>query len=99
LVLVLLQVYVTVHEAVDLKNMEVFGKMSPFVTLNLGGLHVGMEVEEKRTATHVRGGKTPTWDEAFVFPVNYGGECMMQLQLCLLFRCVLALGSALCTPL
>ena len=73
-------VYVTVHEAMDLKNMEVFGKMSPFVTLTVAGVDSeGLERVEKRTATHVRGGKTPTWDEAFVFPVNYGEDEVVDL--------------------
>ena len=48
--------------------MEAFGKMSPFVTLNVEG------VEEKRTATHEKAGRTPAWDEAFVFPINFGKD-------------------------
>ena len=53
--------------------MEVFGKMSPFVTLNVDG------VPEKRTATHEKAGKTPTWDEAFVFPIDFGKDDEVQL--------------------
>ena len=53
--------------------MEVFGKMSPFVTLNVDG------VPEKRTATHEKAGKAPTWDEAFVFPIDFGPDDDVQL--------------------
>ena len=45
--------------------MEVFGKMSPYVTLTVTGA-----LDVKRTATHHKGGKTPVWDEAFVFPID-----------------------------
>jgi hypothetical protein len=55
-------------------DMEVFGKMSPFVTLAVAGA-----LEEKRTATHEKGGKTPMWDEAFVFPVDFGDDEDVQL--------------------
>jgi len=58
-------VFVTIHDAEDLKDMEVFGKMSPYVTLTVTGA-----LDVKRTATHHKGGKTPVWDEAFVFPID-----------------------------
>jgi hypothetical protein len=54
-------------------DMEAFGKMSPFVTLNVDG------VAEKRTGTHEKAGKTPAWDEAFVFPVTFGVDDDVQL--------------------
>lgn len=54
--------------------MEVFGKMSPFVIMEVEGFAT------KRTATHEKGGKTPTWDEAFVFPINYGEGDEVSLQ-------------------
>ena len=39
--------------------------MSPYVTLTVTGA-----LDVKRTATHHKGGKTPVWDEAFVFPID-----------------------------
>jgi hypothetical protein len=49
---------VTVKEAKNLKNMETFGKMSPYSVI-----WVNFEPHEKSTNVHARGGVAPQWNE------------------------------------
>jgi Ca2+-dependent lipid-binding protein len=52
--------FVTVHKAENLKNTELFGKMDPYVQVKIGG-------ETQTTRVHKKGGKTPTWEQQFLF--------------------------------
>lgn len=48
----------TVVEAKNLKNMETFGRMSPYVVI-----WVNFEPHEKSTQVHKKGGVAPQWND------------------------------------
>jgi len=53
---------VQVQEAKNLKNMETFGRMSPYAVV-----WVNMQPNEKKTGVHRRGGVTPSWNETLTW--------------------------------
>ncbi|MCO5597581.1 hypothetical protein L7F22_051660 [Adiantum nelumboides] len=49
----------------DLKDVEAFGKSDPYVTLAIGG-------QKRRSKTINDGGKSPVWNESFLFEIPDG---------------------------
>ena len=50
------ELYIRVKQARLTRDTEFFGKMDPFVEIEIGEL-------KQRTATHKNAGKHPAWDE------------------------------------
>src|SRR5262249_24930187 len=63
---------VTVHEGRDLTDPDM-GPLSPFATLQLGR-------ERFKTRPHNRGGKTPRWEQSFVFNLDYLARELLSIQ-------------------
>lgn len=51
---------VTIHKAIDLKDVQTFGKQDPYCKLSIGN-------EQFNTRIVKGGGKNPSWEQAFLF--------------------------------
>jgi len=62
---------VTVVKGLDLHDIQTLGTMSPFVKLNVGK-------ESFTTKHHEKGGRAPTWNQAFIFNLD-GKEASLHI--------------------
>ncbi|KAH7446716.1 hypothetical protein KP509_01G070400 [Ceratopteris richardii] len=60
-------VEVELIKAHDLKDVEFFGKSDPYATLTIGGI-------KHRSKTIQDGGKSPVWNENFLFEIPHGPQ-------------------------